>query len=603
MPDLKSTLKEVFGHDGFRDDQEKAITNLLSGNDVIYVAGTGRGKSLCYQLPAVVMDGVGVVVSPLRALMKDQVDKLNAIGVPATTVNADIKGYDRVSLMEEVRFGQIDLLYVTPEMLAQPAFLASLKDVEVAFFAVDEAHAASQWGHEFRTDYQILGMLPHHFPGVPRIALTATADPLTLQDIRRVLGMDGAMLFESGIDRKNISLNIEKRRSAKWQRERMLEIVGNRKGQAGIVYCIGKNTVEKVARWLKEEGVEALPYHAGFTSEQREKNQDAFLKGEIDVLVCTVAFGMGVDKPDVRYVIHHDMPSSIEAYQQETGRAGRDGMPSEAFMFVGNQDVVTRRRMVRKSRGSTGTRRTENAKLDGLVALCETVGCRRRVIMNYFGKEHAGACGMCDNCAETKASIDVSDTCRQIIEIAESRSGKFDAHLLAEAACEKVAGSDSERIQMIVRQMAAYGLIEIRHDDMGRVRVTEAGTAFAAGTEAFQVSQDVLLESAKFVKGMKATTATRTRRANKPSDQKSPRSGKKGSKGSPLLEALRQTRNRIAKSEKRPKYYVIHDAALKQIALERPKTPEQLLTVKGIGEAKLASYGHHLLKVVQEHAW
>ncbi len=330
-------LNEVFGHESFRGKQEEAIEAVISGQDVILLASTGGGKSVCYQIPALVRDGVGVVISPLKALMKDQIDTLRFLGVAAETINSDITGYDRLNVMNAIRNGDVDLLYVTPELLAQPKFMAFLKEVKVACFGIDEAHAASSFGHDFRPDYQVLGLLPHHFPGVPRIAVTATADQQTLADIKSMLNLDDALVFETSLDRTNIRLNIEKRASAKQQQAKMLDIIRSRPGESGLVYCVGKNTVDRVAKWLAAEGVSSLPYHAGHSSATREENQDAFLSGNVDVLVCTVAFGMGVDKADVRYVIHNDMPSSIEAYQQENGRAGRDGLPADAFMFVGSR--------------------------------------------------------------------------------------------------------------------------------------------------------------------------------------------------------------------------------------------------------------------------
>lgn len=608
-------LNEVFGHESFRGKQEEAIEAVISGQDVILLASTGGGKSVCYQIPALVRDGVGVVISPLKALMKDQIDTLRFLGVAAETINSDITGYDRLNVMNAIRKGDVDLLYVTPELLAQPKFMAFLKEVKVACFGIDEAHAASSFGHDFRPDYQVLGLLPHHFPGVPRIAVTATADQQTLADIKSMLNLDDALVLETSLDRTNIRLNIEKRASAKQQQAKMLDIIRSRPGESGLVYCVGKNTVDRVAKWLAAEGVSSLPYHAGHSSATREENQDAFLSGNVDVLVCTVAFGMGVDKADVRYVIHNDMPSSIEAYQQENGRAGRDGLPADAFMFVGNQDINIRKRMIRKSKGGAALKRTENNKLDTLIGLVESVYCRRRAIMSYFGKEYVGDCGNCDNCAREAKGLDIRAEACDLLSHLRASEGVEDTHSMTLVARDRFAsyGHSEERWACILRQVVVNGFVEIRHSDCGRLYLTEAGKSFD-GEVPFLIPEKVELTSAKFAKGTRSRALSK---AKKPAVSRKPRavtndygdyavakrpSRRAATKGSPLLEALRAMRNQLAKEEGVPRYRVIHDGALRQMSEDRPLTGDEMLAIKGVGPAKMASYAHRFIPVIRKHA-
>lgn len=606
-------LNNVFGHEAFRGRQEEAVEAVIAGQDVILLASTGGGKSVCYQIPSIVRDGVGVIISPLKALMKDQIDTLQFLGVAAETINSDVIGYDRLNIMNAIRAGQVDLLYVTPELLAQPKFMAFLKEVEIACFGIDEAHAASSYGHDFRPDYQVLGLLPHHFPGVPRIAVTATADQQTLADIKDMLNLKEALVIETSLDRTNISLSIEKRASAKQQQAKMLEIIAEREGQSGLVYCVGKNTVDKVTKWLQASGVSALPYHAGHSMETREKNQEAFLSDQVDVLVCTVAFGMGVDKPDVRYVIHNDLPSSIEAYQQETGRAGRDGLPADAFMFTGNADINIRKRMIKKGKGGAALKRTENNKLDTLIGLAESVYCRRRAIMSYFGKEYIGDCGNCDNCAREAVGLDVRAEASDVVSYLRDHSGVEDTYSMTVIARDrfKAYGHDEERWSCIVRQMIVNGFVEVRHSHYGRLHLTNAGRNFSLETP-FLVVNKVELTSAKFAKGSRTRSLSA---AKKPSAPRKPReasdsyhdrpvrsSRNKSSKGSPLLEALRNMRNQLAREEGVPRYRVIHDTALRQMAVEHPLTGKDMLEIKGVGPAKVASYAHRFIPVIRKFA-
>jgi ATP-dependent DNA helicase RecQ len=613
MSEALEILQTVFGYQSFRGGQEEVINNVISGKDVIYLTATGGGKSLCYQIPAIVRDGVGVIVSPLKALMKDQIDTLQALGVAADTINSDVTGYDRLNIIEAMKNGDIDLLYVTPELLAQPKFMETLKGIKIACFGIDEAHAASSLGHDFRTDYQVLGMLPHHFPGVPRIAVTATADPQTLADIKTMLSLKDAVVFEGDLDRANIHVSIEKPATGKAQKSKMLDIIKSYHGQSGLVYCIGKNTVDKVTDWLIEEGVSALPYHGGMSSFDREINQDRFLNGEIDVMVCTVAFGMGVDKSDIRYVIHNDMPASIESYQQEIGRAGRDGLPAEAFMFVSNRDINLRKRMIKTSKAGAASKRTDNNKLDTMIGLSETLYCRRRAILSYFGKTYSGDCGHCDNCEREMAGLDVSSEVATLLAYLQTNEGVEDTHSLQQYALMSFTGfgHDEQRWGNIIRQVIANGLVAVRHSNMGRLYVTEQGRSFKATTP-FVVVKKVEMTSATFTKsarGRSMASSGKPRKArtfsNKSVDYTSasrPRRTKGANKGSPLLEALRSVRNRLANERNVPKYHIIHDSALRQMAVDQPLDADSLLSIRGVGKAKVASYGHLFIPVVRQYA-
>jgi ATP-dependent DNA helicase RecQ len=598
MSEAFEVLNTVFGHDSFRGSQENVIENVVDGQDVIYITSTGGGKSACYQIPSIIRDGVGIIISPLMALMKDQVDFLQFNNVAAETINSSVKGYDRQNIMTAIKNDEIDLLYVTPEMLAQPRFLEFLSEVNIALFGIDEAHAASQWGHDFRPDYKALSMLPKHFPDVPRIAVTATADPQTLNDIKSTLGLEDAVIFEGDIDRKNISMHIEMRKSAKSQQQKMLEIINERAGESGLIYCVGKKSVDRVANWLVEQGISALPYHAGYSATDRERNQDEFLDGNVDILVCTVAFGMGVDKSDIRYVIHNDMPSSVEAYQQEIGRAGRDGQPAYAYMFTGNADINIRKRMIKKSRSGAPSKRTDNNKLDMMIALSETLYCRRKTILNYFGKNMKEDCGNCDNCNKKSQGLNVSKEARDICNWLYDNPSTEDTYSIAQKASTiSTANKHSkERWSLIIRQMIINGLIDINHSNCGRLQIGKVGRDFIEAGDLIIPSQ-VTMTSAKFVKSAPAKpnrTVQKTRTSgvkNKP--QKTDRS---------LLSRLTTVRNTIAREEKVPRHYVLHNSALEEMADQLPLTKSELLGIKGIGHIKASSYAHRLIPIIEQYA-
>ena len=587
-------LRSVFGHPGFRGAQEAIVGHLAGGGDALVLMPTGGGKSLCYQLPALLREGTAIVVSPLIALMQDQVAALRQLGVRAAFLNSSLEARDAQAVRRDFSAGSLDLLYVAPERLVMPSMLEDLARMyeasQLALFAIDEAHCVSQWGHDFRPEYLQLSLLHERFPKVPRIALTATADPQTREEILRRLELAQARVFISSFDRPNIRYRIVDKQDARGQ---LLRFIGEEHpGEAGIVYCLSRRKVEETAAWLAGHGVKALPYHAGMAAAERTGNQARFQDEDGIVVVATIAFGMGIDKPDVRFVAHLDLPKSIEGYYQETGRAGRDGLPADAWMAYGLGDVVQVRRLIESSEGSEEFRRVSFAKLDALLGLCETASCRRVRLLAYFG-EAAGPCGNCDTCLEPPRTWDATEAARKALSCIYRTGQRFGAaHLidvLLGRATERVQQWDHDKTgvfgigteldeagwRSVFRQLVALGYALPDHDAYGGLRLTEASRPVLKGE-----SRVVMREKRPAAKRMKRASASAG-----PAD--------------PLFARLKAWRSEQARSQSVPAYVVFHDATLSAIAAARPRDLDGLSAIAGIGAKKLERYGPELLQILR----
>ncbi|WP_444898636.1 DNA helicase RecQ [Microbulbifer sp. VAAC004] len=588
-------LEHVFGYTHFRDPQETVINTLMAGDDALVLMPTGGGKSLCYQIPALARPGCGVVISPLIALMQDQVEALQEAGIRAAYLNSSIS-YDEAQAIEnQLLYGELDLLYLAPERLLQPRTLALLQRVELSLFAIDEAHCVSQWGHDFRADYLQLSCLHEQFPRVPRIALTATADKRTRAEIALRLDLENARHFVSSFDRPNIQYRIEPKDN---QRRQLLQFLKNgQEGQAGVVYCLSRAKVENTAEWLSQQGYTALPYHAGLPAETRAEHQRRFLREEGVIVVATIAFGMGIDKPDVRFVVHLDLPKSVEAYYQETGRAGRDGDASIALLLYGLEDVVKLGQMVESSEGSEEHKRHERTRLNAMLGLCEMTSCRRQALLHYFAETLEQPCGNCDICLEPPATWDGSEAAIKLISCVYRTGQRFGAsHVI-----DVLRGSDNEKVRKfnhdqltthgigkdfsgsewkaVVRQLIVRGYLEVEGEFQG-LKLTENCRPLLRGEEKLQLRK--LPKKAPRAQ----TRNTAVLEDLEPEEE-------------PLWLALRNCRKQLAEERGVPPYVVFHDATLRGMVKAHPQTHSELLAISGVGDSKLERFGDAFLAVLR----
>jgi ATP-dependent DNA helicase RecQ len=604
-PDALSVLSSVFGLPGFRGAQEEIVRHVTAGGNCLVLMPTGGGKSLCYQVPSLLRQGCGIVVSPLIALMRDQVAGLLEAGVKAAVLNSTLSFGEANAVEQRLLTGDLDLLYVAPERLLTPRCLALFSRAKIALFAIDEAHCVSQWGHDFRPEYIGLSVLAERFPDVPRIALTATADELTRKEIIDRLGLAGAPTFVASFDRPNIRYEIVDKYNAPAQLKAFIS--ERHAGDAGIVYCLSRARVEDTAAALADAGVRALPYHAGLDSGLRARNQDRFINEDGVVIVATIAFGMGIDKPDVRFVAHLDLPKSIESYYQETGRAGRDGKPSSAWMAYGLSDIVQQRRMIEESTGSDPFKRVSIGKLDALVGLAETGGCRRARLLGYFGETlNSARCGNCDNCLTPPVLRDGKVIAQKLLSCAYRTGQRFGAmHLidvLIGRMTERVKQFGHEKLSVFgigrdlnekqwraaLRQLVAMGHLRPDSEAFGALKLTETARGVLKG------------ETEVMLREQAAASRNRASRSKSRRGDLAPLPAIQGAPGNPaLVSALRAWRSEVACQHGVPAYVVLHDSTIDGIATSRPATREELRRIAGIGDKKLEHYGDQLIALVR----
>jgi ATP-dependent DNA helicase RecQ len=603
--DALSVLNSVFGLPGFRGAQEEIVRHVTGGGNCLVLMPTGGGKSLCYQLPSLLRKGCGIVVSPLIALMRDQVAGLHEAGVKAAVLNSTLSYQEAAAVEAQLIAGDLDLLYVAPERLLTPRCLALLDRAKIALFAIDEAHCVSQWGHDFRPEYIGLSVISERFPEVPRIALTATADEMTRKEIAERLSLVGAPHFVASFDRPNIRYEIIEKQNAPAQLKTF--IAERHAGDAGIVYCLSRAKVEDTADALTASGIPALPYHAGLDAATRARHQDRFINEDGIVIVATIAFGMGIDKPDVRFVAHLDLPKSIEAYYQETGRAGRDGKPSSAWMAYGLTDIVQQRRMIDESNGSEVFKRVSIGKLDALVALAETANCRRTRLLGYFGETlHTEKCGNCDNCLSPPTLRDGKVIAQKLLSCAYRTGQRFGAmHLI-----DVLVGRETERVKQFghdklsvfgvgrelnekqwraaLRQLVAMGHLRPDTEAFGALKLTESARGVLKGETEVMLREEspTSRNRSSRTKSRRGDLAPRPAGAVKPAD-------------AALVSALRAWRSEVARQHNLPAYVVLHDSTIDGIAAVRPQTLPELRGIAGIGDKKLEHYGAALIALVR----
>ena len=596
------TLQRVFGYEAFRGEQQAIIDTLLAGRDALVLMPTGGGKSLCYQIPALLRPGTGIVVSPLIALMQDQVDALRELGVRAAYLNSSQEWREAREVERQMLDGELDLLYVAPERLLTDRCMDLLKRSRIALFAIDEAHCVSQWGHDFRPEYLGLSALHEHWPDVPRIALTATATGATREEITRRLSLEGAAHFVSSFDRPNILYRIVEKNEVK--RQLLAFIREEHAGDSGIVYCLSRSRVEDMAAFLSQNGIPALPYHAGMDASVRARHQARFLREEGLVMTATIAFGMGVNKPDVRFVAHVDLPKSVEGYYQETGRAGRDGEPASAWMAYGLQDVVQQRRMIDESTGDDHFKRRSGRQLDAMLGLCETVDCRRQQLLAYFG-QRIDPCGNCDTCLEPPESWEGTVAAQKLLSaiyrLWRERGQRYGAghiiDILRGKATPRVreqghdtlsvfgVGADlsDQAWRSVLRQLLAKGLVTVDFEGHGTLMLTEDSRSVLKGEVALMLRREA----------PGAGRGGKPRRARPADAGLDPESQSR-------FEALRAWRAAVAREHGVPAYVIFHDATLREIARTDPRTLDELSHVHGVGARKLEAYGEALLECVAE---
>ena len=597
-------LHSVFGYERFRAPQAEVIGTLMAGRDALVLMPTGGGKSLCFQIPAIARPGTGVVVSPLIALMQDQVAALTQAGVRAAFLNSTLDAGQARAIETQLLRGELDLLYVAPERLMLDRTLDLLASLpRLALFAIDEAHCVSQWGHDFRPEYMGLNVLHERFPGVPRIALTATADEPTRREIIARLKLEDARVFISSFDRPNIRYRIGQSGNGPSARDRLLRFIRDEHANdAGIVYCLSRKRVDEIAAWLATQGLTALPYHAGLGSDVRAANQSRFLNEEGVIMVATIAFGMGIDKPNVRFVAHLNLPKSVEAYYQETGRAGRDGLPADAWMIYGLQDVITLRQMLEAGDAGDAHKRVERHKLDAMLGLCELTTCRRQALLTYFSETLSKPCGNCDTCLEPPEAWDATVPAQKALSCVHRTGQRFGVNYLIDV----LLGKDDDRIKRfghdrlttsgigkelgqqewrgVFRQLISRGLLAVDLEGHGGLRLTDLSRPVLRGEERLWLRRDAIPEKAK-----KTKTARAARRPfTQDTDQR-------------LWEALRARRLELARKQGVPPYVVFHDATLAEMVERRPRTLSDLAHISGVGERKLAAYGADFIAIVCAH--
>lgn len=596
-----SVLNTVFGFAEFRKPQDEVINTVINGNNALVLMPTGGGKSLCYQVPALIRSGCAIVISPLIALMQDQVNALTLLGVNASFLNSSLDHQQANNVEQALMQGQLDLLYIAPERLTQPRMLSLLQQCNIALFAIDEAHCVSQWGHDFRADYLQLSLLPQQFPLVPRIALTATADPRTHKEISEKLQLDDAKHFVAGFDRPNIQYRIGQKANA---RQQLLNFIRHEHAHdAGIIYCLSRKKTEETANWLCQQGLQALPYHAGLPNEVKELHQNRFLREDGLIIVATIAFGMGIDKPDVRFVAHLDLPKSIESYYQETGRAGRDGQAANAWMVYGLQDVIKLKQMLDKSQAPAQQKRIERQRLDAMLGLCEITTCRRQTLLHYFAEHLAKPCGNCDTCITPVEKWDGTDAARKALSCVYRSGQRFGVNHLIDILLGKNSAKitqfqhqqlttfgigtelDTNQWHSVFRQLVSRGYIYADMDSFGAFKLTDKCRPLLRGEESIELRKD----NTQLSKKQNARKSSKSKvKANVPEH------------GEPLWQALRALRKKLADEHGIPPFTVFHDSALIDMITTKPGNREQLLAISGVGVSKLDKYGDQFLAVLSE---